>query len=114
MCRCRLPACRVNSFLTRPCRLGVPCSTIKAVSDKIPAVAGAGLDLVVAWADPVDVTAKFVTAQGISPELAFGAGLKEADMRALGLYVSKPRGYWTQEYNFAEPAYFVLKPVRLP
>ena len=87
---------------------------MKNAKFKNAAVAGAGLDLVVAWADPVDVTAKFVTAQGISPELAFGAGLKEADMRALGLYVSKPRGYWTQEYNFAEPAYFVLKPVRLP
>lgn len=64
------------------------------------------INVVAVSADSVDVARNFAETSGLTFPIA--AGLTEAQMRTLGLYISDPKGYQPQAHVFAEPAYFLL------
>jgi peroxiredoxin len=76
------------------------------LNSKLDALKAANIDVVAVSADPVDVTAAFVAAQGLKFPVA--CCLTEEYMRTLGLYVSDPKDYQPQKHRFSEPGYFFL------
>ena len=76
------------------------------MNTKLSALKDASIEVVAVSADPVDVSASFVAANGLAFPVA--CGLSEDNMRTLGLYVSDPKDYQPQKHRFSEPAYFVL------
>mmetsp|Transcript_2489 Transcript_2489/g.5942 ORF Transcript_2489/g.5942 Transcript_2489/m.5942 type:complete len:187 (-) Transcript_2489:194-754(-) len=81
-------------------------NSLKNIQQKLSKLADANIDVLALSADPADVAKKFADENNLTFPVA--TGLKEADMRALGLYVSDPKDYQPQTYRFAEPAYFLI------
>lgn len=68
----------------------------------------AGFDIVVVSADPIEKAKADVEQYGWT--FPVGYGLQEAQMRALGLYVSTPLTPDETDRNFAEPGLYCIRP----
>jgi peroxiredoxin len=80
--------------------------TLQHVQSKTAELRSSQIDIVAVSADSVDVARNFAETYGLTFTIA--AGLAEAQMRTLGLYISDPKDYQPQTHRFAEPAYFLL------
>lgn len=90
---------------------GRHCPRCKRFLNKLNAVLSdwtAYMDVTVASADTVDKALADQSEFGWNFNLCYG--LKEAQMRALGLYVSAPMSEAETNKNFAEPGAFALRP----
>jgi peroxiredoxin len=90
---------------------GHHCPRCKRFLNKLNAVLSdwtAHMDVIVASADNAEKAAADQKEFGWDFDLCFG--LAEAQMRALGLYVSKPLSDAETTENFAEPGAFAIRP----
>ena len=80
--------------------------TLQHVQSKLGELRSSQIDIVAVSADSVDVARSFAETSGLT--FAIAAGLTEAQMHTLGLYISDPKDYQPQTHRFAEPAYVPL------
>ena len=79
------------------------------MQSKLAELAAAGIDVVALSADLEEHAAERIKESGLTFPIGFG--LTEADMKALGLYVSHPKNYQEHiSHTFSEPAWFYLSP----
>jgi peroxiredoxin len=80
----------------------------KTLDGMIEDFKSAGVALLAVSADPKEKAEADVAEQGWRFPVAYG--LSQAQMRALGLYVSEPRSAQETDRPFAEPGLFVVNP----
>ncbi|MEM6589530.1 MAG: redoxin domain-containing protein [Pseudomonadota bacterium] len=89
---------------------GLHCPLCKKYLGKLEEIQGKyhglGIDVVAVSGDPEDKAKVFVDEVGLS--FPVGYGLSEAQMRALGVYVSDPRSPQETDRPFPEPGVFVV------
>lgn len=89
---------------------GLHCPLCKRYLGKLEEIQGKyhalGIDVVAVSGDPEDKAQAFVDEVGLS--FPVGYGLTEAQMHALGVYVSDPRSPQETDRPFAEPGVFVI------
>jgi peroxiredoxin len=78
---------------------------LEALKDRL---AELDTELLAVSADPAEKATAQVAETGLTVPVAYGLGLDE--MRALGLYISTPRGPTETDRPFPEPAVFVINP----
>jgi peroxiredoxin len=85
------------------------CRTyLKTLDGLVDEFKGIGTEVVAVSADPKDKAETQVREEGW--RFAVGYDLSQAQMRALGLYVSQPRSPQETDRPFAEPGLFVVNP----